>query len=390
MTKNEFGTSEHPSMVGRRGSLGIVARILTVAVGLFLLLWGSVAIAEGQGVADVIMGVLVAAASLFAIPAIARKAALRFPIVSRSYGPVIAMAAVSMVGLVCFSIGVGLEKRFDPKAAAAREARVATLAREREEADQSHETERRNAQQHKEAAQKQLSREETLAQAREALTNGQPERALTIVFDNAPAELLRNDAEVKTLVAAIEDRMKANDASALNSEFAEKVRTYWLPQVNGIATTSPATAADIWNTVAKLVGAARALEDSNAALLDANGKNAQRDLRTAIAAKQRALFPILRGAYGKIVGQAMWERDIDIRVGGAGNRNITWTGGLFAARANIASGQGETQPHLLKLRFSRSTYEWAKGIGERYTYTMKVPADDAVGYWDGSVFKPVR
>ncbi|MCY1670177.1 hypothetical protein OVA07_04035 [Novosphingobium sp. SL115] len=235
-----------------------------------------------------------------------------------------------------------------------------------------------------------LDRAAMLDEARSALQGNQPERALTIVYDNAPAEILRTDPEVKTLVAQIETRIKANDISTHDSNFAEKVRSYWLPQISGIATTAPASAPDIWNAVAKLEDATRALEDSNATPLDQAGKDAQRDLRLAIAAKQRAFFPILRGAYAKIVGQAMWERDIDIRVSGAGNRSITWTGGLFAARANIARAQGEAQTHLLRLRFMHSTYEWVRGIGERYTYTMDAPADDAVGYWDQGAFKPVR
>ncbi len=234
-----------------------------------------------------------------------------------------------------------------------------------------------------------LDRSAMLEQARSALQSGQPEQALTIIYDNAPAEMLRTDTEVKALAAQIEARLKAGGASASSNGFAEKVQSYWLPQVTGIAATAPASAPDIWNAVAKLEDATRALETSNAMPLDQAGKDAQRNLRNALVAKQRALFPILRGAYGKVVGQAMWERDMDIRVAGAGNRSIKWTGGLFAARANIARTQGEAQTHLLRLRFTHSTYEWVRGIGERYTYTMDAPADGALGYWDGSTFKPV-
>lgn len=126
------------------------AKATTILLGLLLLFWGAVAIVEAQGVPDIVMGAFVITASTFAIPAIAHKAAMRFSIASRSFGPVIAMVAVTVGGLVCFFIGVGLEKRFDPEAAAAREARAATLARNREEADNKLEAERRKAAQHKE------------------------------------------------------------------------------------------------------------------------------------------------------------------------------------------------------------------------------------------------
>lgn len=291
------------------------------------------------------------------------------------------------IGMVAISAGVGLA--FTVAGTVAVDQAYPELAAKRVAEQKAKRAAKPAATSSKADVAKNLDREEMLALARAALTSGQPERALTIVFDNAPAEMLREDAEVKMLVAEIEARIKSNDASNPNNEFAERVQTYWLPQVNGFAATPPTSAADIWNTIAKLEDAARALEDSNATLLDANGQKAQRDLRNAIAAKQRTLFPILRSAYGKVVGQAMWESDIDIRVGGAGNRNITWTGGLFAARANIARGQGEAQTHLLKLRFVHSTYEWARGIGERNTYTMDAPSDDAVGYWDGGTFKSV-
>lgn len=317
--------------------------------------------------------------SLMLLPPVASFAQRKWG-VPASTGSHIGMVAISAgVGLAITVAGVVAADKAYPELAAKRLAEQKAKA----SAEPATTSDRPKAAKH-------LDRDGMLVQARGALASGQPEQALTIVFDNAPAEMLRDDAEVKTLVAEIEARIKANDASTPNSEFAEKVQSYWLPQVNGIAATPPASAADIWNTIAKLEDVARALEDSNASVLDANGKKAQRDLRNAIAAKQRTLFPILRGAYGKVVGQAMWESDIDIRVGGAGNRNITWTGGIFAARANIARGQGEVQTHLLKLRFVHSTYEWVRGIGERYTYTMEAPADDAVGYWDGDVFKPVR
>ena len=63
---------------------------------------------------------------------------------------------------------------------------------------------------------------------------------------------------------------------------------------------------------------------------------------------------------------------------------------MFAAHANIASAEQNAEPHLLKLRFTRSAYEWARGIGEVNTYTLNAPRDDTVGYWDGGTFTPVE
>ena len=237
---------------------------------------------------------------------------------------------------------------------------------------------------------KNLGRVDMLAQARSALQEGLPARGLGIIYDNATADMLRDDSEVKSLIAEINAKLTVADAPSAAQDYAETLRTHWLPLVKGIATTPPNSAPDLWNSLSSIEDATRALEEGDKLALDADGKKSRAELRNAILIKQRSLFPVLRSAYGKITGQAMWEQDIDVRVGGPGSRDITWTGGLFAARANIASAEETAQPILRKLRFAHSRYEWARGVGDTYTYPLSSPADDAVGYWDGLAFTPVK
>jgi hypothetical protein len=356
-------------------------RFTRYGVGGLMTIIGVMMVAKGEPAFLRPFGVFFLIAGLLILPPIGRMMGERWPKLSPWYAAPLLAALSLLIGFATTVAGLVVWEKAHPEIVAKREADRKALA--------SAATERKLAERQSQPPLKGLDREAMLVEARSALKNGQPERALTIVYDNAPPEMLTTDAEVKALIAEIEARIKASDATAGRSDFAEKVRAYWIPQVGGISQSPPASAPDVWNAIAKLEDATRALEDSKATSLDADGKDAQRNLRKAIAAKQRVLFPILRGAYGKIVGQAMWERDIDIRAGGAGNRSITWTGGIFAARANIARGQNEAQPHLVRLRFTHSTYEWVSGIGQRYTYTMDAPADDAVGYWEGGAFKPI-
>lgn len=337
------------------------------------------------------VGLLLVLAGLLLMPPTGKRLGERWPKLSAWYTAPLLGGMILTVGLTTILVITADWEREHPEIVAKREAdRKARQDAARAEAQAKVQSEAENAAPSISAGTTHLDRTAMLDEARSALKANQPERALTIVYDNAPSEMLRTNAEVKALVEQIEARIKANDALVPNSIFAEKVQAYWLPQVSGIATTAPASAPDVWTAIAKLEDAARALEASNAMMLDQAGKDAQRKLQNAIAVKQRALFPILRATYGKIVGQVMWERDIDVRVAGAGNRRITWTGGLFAARANIARAQGGAQTHLLRLRFTHSSYEWVRGISERYTYTMDAPSDDAVGYWDQGAFKAVR
>lgn len=109
-----------------------LARVLTFAAGLLLLLMGIGAMVKPLGFPEIAMGSFAVLASTFAIPAIARRSAGRFPVIARSYGPLLAMAVVAALGIVGFLIGVSLEERFDPKAAADRQARIETSQKKRE------------------------------------------------------------------------------------------------------------------------------------------------------------------------------------------------------------------------------------------------------------------
>lgn len=237
---------------------------------------------------------------------------------------------------------------------------------------------------------KNLGREDMLAQARSAVRDGMPARGLGIIYDSSTPDMLAYDSEVKSLIAVINAKLTVSGASGAAQDYAETLRSHWLPKVKSIATAPPNSAPDLWNAVTNLEDATRALEEGDKLTLNADAKKARAELRNAIAMKQRSLFPVLRNAYAKITGQAMWDQDIDVRVGGPGNQTVTWTGGLFAARANIASAEETAAPILSKLRFTHSRYEWARGVGETYIYPLGSPADAAVGYWDGGTFKPVK
>ncbi len=165
--------------------------------------------------------------------------------------------------------------------------------------------------------------------------------------------------------------------------------SYWQQRVESIPTTPPTAVEDLWNREDVFEQAAVQL----ARTASANLTQAQRQIRNRYKAivigKQRAQFPVLRAAYGHIVRAALWEQNVEVRVGGSGNRTITWTATMFVDHANIASAQENASSIVRKLRFTRSAYRWASEIGEVNTYSMTPPADEVVGHWDGSAFVPV-
>lgn len=112
----------------------IFARILTFAVAIILLIWAATAIAAFRGVPDAVMAAFLVLACAFALPAVTGKAAHRLPVIGRSFGPLLAMAAITALGIICSLISISVEKRFDPEAASARKGQADKWNEEREAA----------------------------------------------------------------------------------------------------------------------------------------------------------------------------------------------------------------------------------------------------------------
>lgn len=89
--------------------------------------------------------------------------------------------------------------------------------------------------------------------------------------------------------------------------------------------------------------------------------------------KQKVIFPILRKAYVKVLKDALWEDDIDVKYSGT---TISFIGGKFAANRNIAEFHDIARDALVKIRFKRVNYKWYK-YDEEYSYYTLYPGSDS-------------
>lgn len=100
-------------------------------------------------------------------------------------------------------------------------------------------------------------------------------------------------------------------------------------------------------------------------------------LQRKAVASQIKNFPRIRNAYYKIAKNQLWERDIDVTLGGTNNTTLKLSGGYFAANANIKGTQESLQEILKSLRFKQTQYRWYKGQDE-YTYYKIESSKDAI------------
>ncbi len=78
-------------------------------------------------------------------------------------------------------------------------------------------------------------------------------------------------------------------------------------------------------------------------------------------------FPKLRNEYAKIAAKTMWVNDIEVYSNGTNNKNINFTGGIFAANNNKKDFQSTVREVLKMFRYNQARYRWYKGADE-YTY----------------------
>lgn len=86
-------------------------------------------------------------------------------------------------------------------------------------------------------------------------------------------------------------------------------------------------------------------------------------LRKGLIEFQKKNFPKARSEYYKHVKNALWEKNIEVKLEG---KNITYIGYMFVDNKVIKDTYEEVLPDLVKLRFKRVSFKWAEGV--KYTY----------------------
>ena len=100
------------------------------------------------------------------------------------------------------------------------------------------------------------------------------------------------------------------------------------------------------------------LDSVTSALLEKNLKKANKLITK--------LQPAFRKQYVKLLGNALWEHDIEVQASN-NYKTITFIGGTFARNINIKDFHNEAYEMLKLLGFTRAEYKWYK-YDDEYTY----------------------
>ncbi len=128
------------------------------------------------------------------------------------------------------------------------------------------------------------------------------------------------------------------------------------------------TALSIFKIYAQLVRDGNLSSDKETLMLT-------RQLKNKCIASQLKNFPKIRRAYYKLTKDQLWELDIDVTISGKSNSILIFTGGYFAANANIKQTQEALHGMLASLRFKQTQYRWYKGQEEYTYYIIKSNSD---------------
>jgi Uncharacterised protein family UPF0547 len=130
-------------------------------------------------------------------------------------------------------------------------------------------------------------------------------------------------------------------------------------------------------------------QEGNRFELTPQASRLREEFRRLISREQQRRFPILRAAQARIFGQRLWESDVDVATTGPDHSSIRFTGGLFAARRNVAEAQQALTETLNLLRYRRATYEWYRG-SENIYYRMDPPSDSTLATIQGNRWIPIE
>ena len=103
-----------------------------------------------------------------------------------------------------------------------------------------------------------------------------------------------------------------------------------------------------------------------------------KQLEQKISNSQVKNFPKLRAKYAKLIGEKLWEENVEVNIGGKRNINLNFTAHYFASNKNIQASQNALHEMLTTLRFKQTNYRWYKGEDEYTFYTIESPKDSEV------------
>lgn len=250
-----------------------------------------------------------------------------------------------------------------------------------------------------EAQQAQL-REAALSDAKAHLANGNSAAARMALskFSSRRA----SDREIDALLTRIESSGSLADTPALSkaaasptktgappamqdpaSAYAERIETYWLPEVRALPDTPPADDEAFGKLLTQIDGLVVNVEDGTDLGLSPQQKRQRSQLMQELGKKQVGLLPAMRQRYAEALDAKLFRQDVRVTVSGS---TLKLVGRMFVRNANVEDTQTVLAPVVNRLRFRRVEYRWNPQIGDSLYYDLTPPADRVVARWDGSGF----
>ncbi len=90
-------------------------------------------------------------------------------------------------------------------------------------------------------------------------------------------------------------------------------------------------------------------------------------LRNKVVAFQKKEFPLMRKNYIKILGEKLWEHNVEVLPKRSKNKAIEFVGVYFANNKNIKDVQESMNVQFHNLRFDRIQYRWVS-VSDEFTY----------------------
>lgn len=172
------------------------------------------------------------------------------------------------------------------------------------------------------------------------------------------------------------------------SAYAERIQTYWLPEVHRMPTNPPMDDDMVGKLLARMEGMVTNIADASALNLTARQNAKRTELIEALSAKQKKLLPAMRRRYAEMLDRKLFRRDI--RVESVDGGTLRLTGNIFVRNANVEDMQTELAPILARLRFRHAEYRWSSRLATGLKYDLSGPADGEIARWDGTSFTKVQ